>query len=272
MINILFLLPKNLLSRFVGFLMQISFGTWVIKIFADIYRINISEAEKPLEQYKSIGDFFTRRLKPLSRLLGDSAALHPADSRISQIGIIEKGQLIQAKGKFYSVINLLTDNEALVKFDQGLFATYYLCPTDYHRVHSPVNGQITSVKYIPGQLWPVNDWSTHRIEELFCRNERVVVEISTIWGLVALVFVGATNVGKISLSFEQKIVSNQGSSEIEHVKYNQPLAISKGQELGIFHMGSTVIMCYPEKFCKLKALDFWQQYLSQKVKMGENFL
>lgn len=271
--KLLYLLPKNILSRIVGWLMHQPVGVWAIRLFASVYRINISEAEKPIEQYKSIGNFFVRRLRAGARPLGNSPLVHPADSVISQISSIQNGQLVQAKGRLYSIQTLLDDEQAIAKYDQGLFATYYLCPTDYHRVHSPVQGQITAVSYLPGQLWPVNEWSVNSIADLFCRNERVVVEFSTEWGAIALVFVGATNVGKITLSFENQIVSNQNSAQKKKkIIYENPLFIEKGQELGMFHMGSTVVMCYPVTLRKQKPDHLWQEFLQKPVKMGENFL
>jgi phosphatidylserine decarboxylase len=191
---------------------------------------------------------------------------------ISQIGEIQDGKIIQAKNKTYTVEALLRQPKALENYDRGLFVTYYLCPTDYHRVHSPVDGEIVRVTHIPGELWPVNAWSTENIENLFAVNERVIVEIKTQWGLVSLVFVGATNVGKISLSFEAQILTNQSGQTERVINYVKGAPVKKGEELGIFHMGSTVVMCYPIGFRKEKSDQDWHRFLKQKVKIGENFL
>lgn len=272
-------LPKNLLSYYVGILVHLplprTLSERLIHAFGSYYKINFDEAEKPHSEYPSIGDFFIRKLKPGVRPLGHADILHPADSLISQIGKIRDGKLIQAKGREYSVEDFVKDEEALAKFNRGLFVTYYLCPTDYHRVHSPVSGFIKSATHIPGNLWPVNEWSVHNIENLFPVNERVVVEIETALGVVNLVFVGATNVGKMTMSFDPHLVTNQ-SDKRETVKntYAAPIAITKGDELGIFHMGSTVVMLYPESVCRLKdSPEIWQaMWKNKKVKMGENFL
>lgn len=272
-------LPKNFLSRLVGALVHIKLPPFIaerlIHAFGSYYKINFAEAEKPHYEYPSIGAFFIRKLKPGVRPLGTAPILHPADSLISQIGKIRDGKLIQAKGREYDVEDFCQDPQALEHFNGGLFATYYLCPTDYHRVHSPVSGIIKSATHIPGHLWPVNDWSVNNIENLFPVNERVVVEIESEFGLVALVFVGATNVGQMTMSFDSKIATN--CSNLREIKktvyYPEKITVNKGDELGIFHMGSTVVMLYPEKVFKLReSNEVWQaMWKNKRVKMGENF-
>lgn len=220
-----------------------------IRGFAWFYNINLDEAEKPTTAYPSIGEFFIRRLKPGIRPVGESWAVHPADSRITQAAPIDGGTLIQAKGLTYSLDEFTQDPEAQKKWAGGMFMTYYLCPTDYHRVHSPVDGAITNVRYMPGQLWPVNEWSTTNIKNLFAVNERVLVEIETDLGSVGVMFVGATNVGHIELSFDPKIRGNQRGPHIfQHKRYSPEIPIHKGSELGMFRMGSTVVMLYPPSF------------------------
>lgn len=241
-------IPKNHLSYFVGQLVHIPLPSfinkWIVLAFAKAYKINLEEAEKSADQYTSLGDFFVRRLKPGLRPIESAFALHPADSRITQAAKITDGQLIQAKGKTYGLSTFTRDSSAMSTYNDGHFLTYYLCPTDYHRVHSPVSGQILRVLYIPGALWPVNEWSTENIHELFSVNERLLVEIQTEKGLVGVMFVGATNVGQIVLSFDSEIVGNQlMSSAVKEKKY-QNLMIKKGDELGMFRMGSTVVMLY----------------------------
>lgn len=267
---ILYLIPKNILSRLVGWLMHLRLGSLPILIFAKIYNINLIESEKPYTEYKSIGDFFIRKLKSNARPLSDSQYLHPADSLISQIGKIENSTLIQAKGKTYSLHEFLQNS--IFDFEQGLFITYYLCPTDYHRVHSPITGKITSVIHIPGNLWPVNDWSVENIQNLFCVNERVIVNFETEQGPVSLVFVGATNVGKITLSFEEKIVSNCGQNKINKIQYSNPIAIQKGQELGVFHMGSTVVMCYSKSVREKVSDGRILSLMQKKVNFGDSLI
>lgn len=224
-------------------------ASWTIKTFASFYNIALDEAEKPYNQYKSIGDFFVRRLKAGIRPVGETWAVHPADSEITQAAAIENGTLIQAKGITYKLEDFTQDPEAKKKWAGGYFLTYYLCPTDYHRVHSPVDGNITDVRYMPGELWPVNKWSTTNVKNLFTTNERVLVEIDTDLGRVGVVFVGATNMGHIVLSFDEKIRGNQKGPHIfQHKKYSPEIPVYKGTELGMFRMGSTVVMLYPPSF------------------------
>jgi phosphatidylserine decarboxylase len=248
-------LPKRRLSRLVGHLMHWRGPAWWARLsvwtFAKMYHINLNEAEKSYAEYPSIGEFFIRRLKKDLRPVAQAPALHPADSRITQCATIAEGRLIQAKGMTYGLLEFTQDQEAFHKWRDGLFITYYLCPTDYHRVHAPVSGRISDVRYIPGQLWPVNEWSTTNIPELFAINERVLVEIQTEWGPVGVVFVGATNVGHICLSFDESIQGNRKGLHahvLQHKHYEPSLAVKAGDELGLFRMGSTVVMLYPQKF------------------------
>lgn len=278
-------IPKNHLSFIIGELVHRPLpgvlGALSVKAFAKKYKINLDEAEKNISEYKTIGDLFTRKLKPGARpILG--GVVHPADSAISQSGVAADGIMIQAKGKTYTVEKLLQSQELADKFREGFYITYYLCPTDYHRVHSPVTGVVRQSIYIPGELWPVNSWSVNNIRELFSVNERVVTIIETGKGPVAVVMVGATNVGKMTVSYDPQIVSNDLISPLRggigqklksltnkslrpivRSKTYDGFPISAGDELGIFHMGSTVVLLY--------AKDFFDQDpgpLSGAVKMG----
>ena len=280
--QILKVLPKNLLSRVVGELASIE-SPEVVSLaardwFIKQYKINMDEAELPLSEYPSVAKLFTRKLKPGARPIVEGI-VHPCDAKLTCAEVIDGDSLIQAKGRHYSLAKLLgaRENELLdssgsqrdlnsaavlpsnsLKHSQkkelliqpseflgGTHLVYYLCPTDYHRVHAPVAGEVVQVVHIPGQLWPVNDWSVSRIPELFAVNERVIFYLRTALGPVALIMVGATNVGKISVSFDEEIVTNQSRFGSPFIKsYVRPIKIEKGQELGIFHMGSTVVMLY----------------------------
>lgn len=217
---------------------------FIIANFAKAYHIRLDEAELSIDKYPSLGDFFVRKLKPGIRPVGDTWAVHPADAVVTQAAKIKEGKLIQAKNRTYSLSGFVKDPDALKKYNDGTFLTYYLCPTDYHRVHSPVTGEIKRALHIPGALWPVNQWSTANIHELFSVNERVLVEIETDRGLVGVMFVGATNVGQIVLSFDEEIRGNQLLSEAINEKLYTGIKIKKGDELGMFRMGSTVVMLY----------------------------
>lgn len=244
------ILPKNDLSHMVGKLVHKTLpgplGRLSVSTFARVYNIDMNEAEFPIEHYKTIGELFTRRLKAGARPIADSFVVHPADAVVSQAGAIEKLQLIQAKGKTYTVSELLRSPHFSANFEGGSFMTYYLCPTDYHRVHSPVDGEIIWSCHVPGTMWPVNEWSVNAIPNLFAMNERVVVVIQTARGLVALVMVAATNVGNMTMTFDPQITTAHrapGRHPREHT-YAPPIPVKKGDELGIFHMGSTVVMLY----------------------------
>lgn len=249
-------LPRKWMSRMMGKILHIR-GPWssvLIWLFAGFYRINLAEAEKPYWSYPSLGEFFVRRLKTAMRPLAGAWAVHPADAVVTQCGEIVDGTLIQAKGLTYRLQEFIEDPDALLKYDKGTFLTYYLCPTDYHRVHSPVSGLIRSVTYMPGDLWPVNAWSTKNIPRLFRTNERVYVEIATELGPVGVVFVGATNVGSIEVFATPELKTNQGKRAFRHF-LDVPQDITKGDELGMFRMGSTIVLLLgPEIRQKMNSL------------------
>lgn len=266
----LYILPKNYVSFLVGKLVSLEhpqfLADWIKKKCARAFKIDMNEAEFEIDHYKSLGMLFTRKLKPGIRPHGGDV-VHPADSRISQAGRIDKDILIQAKGKFFRLEKLLK-SEYANRFQDGYFATYYLCPTDYHRVHSPVTGEIVETQYIPGKLWPVNDLSVETIAELFAVNERTVSIIKTARGYCALVMVGATNVGKISLSYESGIVTNQ-FTKAKKIQHHPPVPIRAGDEFGIFHMGSTVVMVYEKTF--FDEAEF-KKLIKGPVKCGQVFI
>lgn len=245
-------LPKNHVSFFIGWLVHLPLPrfiwTPIIRLFAHQYSIDLNEAEFPVDQYPSLGEFFIRRLKPGVRPLAETKVVHPADSVVTQAERIQSGKLVQAKDKFYSAVDLTADPKALDKYEGGFFLTYYLCPTDYHRVHSPVTGIVKKITHIPGNLWPVNNWSTENIPELFSVNERVCVEIETYQGPVNVVFVGATNVGQIELFIDSEIRGNQLVLSKTFIKDGLNISVEKGQELGCFRMGSTVVALYGKSF------------------------
>jgi phosphatidylserine decarboxylase len=264
-------LPRKWLSRLVGKLAFFRFPPFIQeKInyqYARFFNVNLNETEFPFYDYSSLGDFFIRRLKPGARPIGKCLIIHPCDSRVTQHGVIKDSQLIQAKGINYSLQGLTGYADIDVKFNAGYFLTYYLSPKDYHRVHSPISGMITHIHYIRGDLWPVNDWSIANIPKVYSQNERVYVEIATEFGPVAVIFVGATNVGSIVLKFDRRVFTNW-KMDTQIKKYEPAIPINKGDELGLFKMGSTVIALYnPEFYQKFKSaeLDF------KIVKVGQDF-
>ncbi len=242
-------LPKNWLSYWVGRLSEKAWpaplGPWLVRWFAKRYKIRLDEAEMSIGEYKSINALFTRRLKAGVRPRGEGL-LNPADARITEHGRISAGILLQIKGKSYRVADLLGSEQDAARVEGGYFITYYLCPTDYHRVHSPMAGQVLFCRHIPGQLWPVNSWSVSRIENLFSKNERTITALKKEQALAYVVMVGATNVGKITMTFDANICTNQPESlraQREHT-YGANLCVEAGDELGVFNMGSTVVVLY----------------------------
>ncbi len=242
------LLPKNTLSRMVGSATRLggvsSGHQAAIRAFCKQYGVAVEEAELPLEDYPTFGQFFTRRLKDGLRPIapGESVPVSPVDGAVSHAGVAEAGRLIQAKGRDYSLAALLGDPEEASRFAGGAYATIYLSPRDYHRIHAPLGGAILGYRYIPGELWPVNRPSVRTVPELFAVNERVVISLETKLGRVAVIAVGATMVGRIRLSFDD-LVTNVGRPP-SRVRYDLPLPVAKGAELGMFEMGSTVILVF----------------------------
>lgn len=238
-------IPRKFVSRCVGFLFNLR-GPWagfIKKKFIAAFQIRVQDAELPLEAYPTLGDFFIRKLKPGLRPLGTSFALVPADSVLTQVEKVQNETLIQAKNQLYSLPHFLSDPEAFKKYKDGYYMTFYLSPSDYHRVHSPVDGFIKQLHYVPGDLWPVNAWSTENISEVFNKNERVVLEIDTTLGPVAVVFVGATNVGSILVNCFPGLQTNAGRAGFQH-RFKESVPVKKGDELGMFKLGSTVVVLF----------------------------
>ncbi len=265
-------LLRRWLSSTVGFIARLQQPRpliWLLMVwFQRRYKLDMNEAEKPLNQYKSLVDLFTRKLKPELRPIGSSNLIHPCDSEILRYGKIENDTLIQAKGIDYNLQEFIPLPNVRDQFNFGHYITYYLCPTDYHRVHSPIKGEIKRVKHIPGDLYPVHKSMVKRQSKLYCANERVYVEIQSEWGPIGVVFVGATNVGSIRLSFEAKIRGNSSASKTDLLVYNPALSVQKGAELGSFHMGSTIVLILSSSVAREVQ---WGQLKRDKVKWGEAF-
>jgi phosphatidylserine decarboxylase len=236
--------PKNQLSRTVGRLVHARLprpiARRLVRWFANAYEIDVDAADSELDDYPSIGHFFTRDLREgLRPIEGDFVS--PVDGTLRNFGVITDGRLEQIKGKTYSVASFLGDATEAKRYDNGVFFNLYLSPQDYHHVHSPVTGTIVRSVHIPGKLWPVNDWSIANVDELFSVNERVITYIDCHLGLAAVVMIGATNVGKISVVYDSFIANAKAEKTVTR-DYAPPIDIAAGGRLGTFHMGSSVVV------------------------------
>ncbi len=271
------LLPKNAASRAFGVLTRLRLPV-VSKLarnaFASCYKLNMEESEFPIEHYRNIGELFIRRLKPGARPIAESEIVSPVDGVLSQTATFdEKQELIQAKGKTYTLKDLLRDDEMAARFDGGAFATIYLAPFNYHRIHSPVSGEVVGASYCPGTLWPVNAGSVERVEGLFCINERLTSHIRLDDGSEMLVVkVGATNVGRIGVAYTDELLVNAGKLPRDCKRYDwkpaQEIRVEKGGELGRFEMGSTVILVVDKKI-RERHPDLFKSRMGSAVKVGE---
>jgi phosphatidylserine decarboxylase len=216
----------------------------LVHAYARVYGVDLSEAAQPPSGYPSFNAFFTRRLRPGVRPIDASpgVVVSPSDSRLSVIGRVPDDlRLEQVKGESYTLQALLGSEPDARAFAGGVCATLYLSPAMYHRVHSPVDGEVVAWRYVPGRLFPVNAMGVRSVPGLLARNERVVVRMETAeHGAVAVVLVGATNVGRIGLAFAD-LVTNEGHAAGE-TRPATKIALRRGDELGVFNLGSTVVL------------------------------
>ncbi|MFO0595989.1 MAG: archaetidylserine decarboxylase [Myxococcaceae bacterium] len=242
------LLPKSALSTVVGKATRLpvppALHQTAMKFFARQYNVNLEEAEGTIADYPTFGSFFTRKLKPGRRTIDMTANViaSPVDAHVSQIGQIERGTCLQAKGITWPVDKILGDARRALDFEGGSFATLYLSPRDYHRFHSPLPGTITGYHYLPGEFWPVNQASVRTKDALFAINERLVTWLDTPAGACAYIAVGATCVSRIHASYDE-VLTHEGRPEKAHT-YGRAIPIEKGGEIGMFEMGSTVILLF----------------------------
>ena len=249
------LLPKQAITRFAGFVARSEWGAAthaIIRWFAGRYGVNMAEAANPdPAAYKSFNAFFTRALKPGARPLSPAAFVCPVDGAISQFGAIKGDQIFQAKGHHYSTTALVGgDRELAARFDGGSFATIYLSPKDYHRVHMPADGRLTRMMYVPGELFSVNPATARGVPGLFARNERVVCVFESARGPFVLVLVGATIVGSMATVWHG-VVNPPRTRQVREWRYaGEPVALRQGDEMGRFLLGSTLVMLFPQGPCR----------------------
>lgn len=219
----------------------------VLGLVAGLLRIDRSEAARPVAEYRSVGALFTRELVPGVRRWPESPEVpgSPVDGVVGRSGRIAAGRLLQAKGREYTVAELLDDERLAERFAAGSYVTIYLSPRHYHRIHAPVGGLLGRARHIPGRLLPVNRPATRLVDRLFPRNERLVTVLrDTPVGEVAVVAVGAFNVGRISAAFDGELVTNRRGARAETRFYDPPVGVARGEELMTFHLGSTVVVLF----------------------------
>lgn len=268
-----YILPKHLLSRMVGWLAAAEAGAitqFFIKIFIKAFNVDMSEAKhSEPSHYKSFNAFFTRELKDDIRPINDdkNELCHSVDGRVSQFGKIIGDEIFQAKGHNYSLTTLLGGKpELATAFKGGDFATIYLSPKDYHRIHMPIEGKLTDMLHVPGELFSVNPLTAQNVPGLFARNERVVTLFDTPVGKVAIVLVGATIVASIETVWAGNITPPQ-SKTVQHWQYeNEDITLAKGDEMGRFKLGSTIVVCFEPG-----AIDFADLQAGQITRLGQSF-
>jgi phosphatidylserine decarboxylase len=250
----------------------------LLGLFSSIVGVDRGEAELPLAEYPSLNAFFVRRLRPGVRHwpVDPLIAGSPVDGFCGQLGTIRAGRIVQAKGRWYSCADLLDDEEEARRFEGGEFLTIYLSPRDYHRIHAPIGGAISRARHIPGALLPVNLPGVIEIPDLFPRNERLVCYLDSALGRIAVVAVGAINVGRISTAFDPEwtgapyrtalpagddervseparwVTNRRGAVGATH-SYAPPIEVGRGAEIMAFHLGSTVVLLFEPGQVELNA-------------------
>lgn len=270
-----YLLPHHALSRLIGCLANCErpgIKNALIRRFIQRYDVDMEQAErKQPEDFKHFNDFFTRSLIAGARPVDDTSngIVCPADGAISQLGPIRHGRVFQAKGHDYSLHELLGgDSERAKSFKDGLFATVYLSPRDYHRVHMPLAGTLKEMVYVPGKLFSVNQTTAENVPELFARNERVVCVFDTEAGPMAVILVGAMIVASIETVWAGEVAPAR--RRLQAFDYSeagrQPVYLDKGAEMGRFKLGSTAIVLFGPQAVQ------WQESLAEgsSVRMGQN--
>ena len=265
-----YLLPKLALTMLIGKLASARAGSWshaAIRRFIARYGVDMAEAaDQRIESYASFNDFFTRPLRPDSRPFADVPWLCPVDGAISQFGAIGRDRIFQAKGHDYTTTALVGGDAALsARFENGAFATLYLSPKDYHRIHMPCAGRLTRMIHVPGDLFSVNPVTARGVPGLFARNERVVCVFESNHGSFVLVLVGATIVGSMATVWHG-VVNPPRPGRVREWRYDeQTIRLDRGAEMGRFLLGSTVVMLFPAN--TLRFNPEWAP--ARSIRMGE---
>ncbi|WP_426876774.1 archaetidylserine decarboxylase [Glaesserella parasuis] len=270
-----YMMPQLYLTQTAGWLAERKWGAithFIINVFAKKYQVNLAEAEKnKASDYSSFNEFFIRPLKENARPINQDpqALCLPADGRVSELGKIEENQLLQAKGHQFSLETLLANDLNLAdKFKNGNFITTYLSPRDYHRVHMPCDATLRKMIYVPGELFSVNPFLAEHVPNLFARNERVICEFETAFGPMVQILVGATITASMSTVWAG-VINPPRAKEVTVYEYlttgETAVHLKKGQEMGAFRLGSTVINLFPKGAVELEA----HLKAGETTKMGE---
>jgi phosphatidylserine decarboxylase len=269
-----YIIPQHGLSRFVGSIInsrQEKFKNYLIDFFIKRYNVDMRDAIEPNPHvYPDFNSFFTRKLRPETRPIidGENTIACPADGLISEYGAINESMILQAKNHEYSIADILGGSkDDAAAFIDGQFATFYLAPKDYHRVHIPITGQLQKMIHVPGKLFSVNLLTADHVPNLFARNERVICIFSTKFGPMAVILVGAMIVASIHTAWAGAITPS-GKKQItvwDYPENHTPIILQKGAELGHFQLGSTVIVLFGPQSTK------WTETLqkNQSVKIGQ---
>ncbi len=259
------IIPKSLLSRVFGYITRIPVPQFllnpVIRWYSGTFGVRTGEIVYPAGGFRTFNSFFTRKVKNGVHEIdtGRGAVVSPVDARIDQFGKIEKTSMIQAKGVFFSLEDLVP-SESFKEFIDGSFMTLYLSPGDYHRIHSPVDGNVIGFFSIPGKLFTVQEFMVKGLQGLFSKNERMISYINTEYGLVGVCKVGAMNVGRIGVVYEEDYRSNRFFRRRREYFYEEDsqMTLKRGDELARFNLGSTIVLLFQEnmvKFSKIKCGD-----------------
>ncbi len=268
-----YILPKQSLTILAGLLANVkapAVKDYLIQNFIKKYGLNMQEAlQEDPTRFVNFNDFFIRHLKSECRPLSSAEIVSPVDGSISEIGSIHQGTLLQAKGRYYSVHELLAcEQDISAQFSQGRFATLYLSPKDYHRIHMPLDACVQQMIYVPGKLFSVQPTTVRVVRQLFARNERLVVLMETQIGLMAMVLVGATIVGGIGTSWHGDVARSRQQSHYVYSQETSKITLKKGEEMGYFKLGSTVVLLFAEG----KKMN-WASNLTagQTIRFGQTF-
>jgi phosphatidylserine decarboxylase len=228
----------------------------LLRAYAKAYRLDLTEAEHPIERYESVQALFTRRLVAEKRPMptDERLVVAPSDGTVCEAGHAVAGKLLEAKGSLFTLAELLADDELATRLTGGPYVAIYLSPRDYHRVHFATGGKVVTWRHIPGKLFPVGSRSVKREPGLFAKNERFVTVVDGPAGRCAIVMVAAVGVGHITASFDPEVATHKrgfATGQVRRKEYEDPPSVARGQELGIFNLGSTTVTIFEPGFVEL---------------------